>query len=188
MVFGKLYGKKGYIGYRNMHNLNYLKYIAETGDIVATESSKWVRIFTAESFSHVGIILKEGDKVYVVETHEDAGTTYKILFDEWVQGYERAWLGLLPFELENRRASIESAIRQYMLKPPRSKKYGYLTLPLVWLNQIFSGHKFAHRLNVCSTLVGEFWRAGGWTNEGKLADPGDIATNCEALIKIHAGD
>jgi hypothetical protein len=60
-----------------------------TGDAVITISNLLVRIFTAESFSHVGIILVEDEIPYVVETHESIDNTRKILLKDWLSNMRK---------------------------------------------------------------------------------------------------
>jgi hypothetical protein len=155
-----------------------------TGDAIITVSSLWVRILTAESFSHVGIILVENDKVYVVETHESIDNTRKILLDTWLENYEIVYVGRPIPEIRQHRRKIQDKIYEYLKKPVTEKKYGYLTLPLVWFNQIFTKHKMPHHLNVCSTFVQEMWNSTGW-KFGRLMDPGDVAIEgCDLLRRI----
>ena len=156
----------------------------ETGDCLVVVGNLWVRFLTAESFSHVAIVLVEDEQVYVVETHEKINDTKKVLYDEWQKSYKKIFLGKPIKSVRDNRQNIQKKIEEYLAKPPDKKKYGYLTLPKVWLNQIFPGKRFQHRLNVCSTFVGEIWRYFGWSNGGKLADPGDIALSCDALYKL----
>lgn len=164
-------------------NKEEVKYKAQTGDALITVSSIWVRIFTAESFSHAAIILVEDDEVYVVEVHECTGYTTKTLFDHWITRYEQVYLGIPEEVITSQRDKVKEEIYKYLNKPKEKLRYGYLTLPLVWLNQLFPKKKFKHKLNVCSTLVGEIWRAVGWEKEG-LSDPGDIFKACEVVYKI----
>jgi hypothetical protein len=156
----------------------------KTGDAVITVSSLWVRILTAESFSHVGILLVEDDEVYVVETHESLNNTRKIALDTWLEKYDIVYVGRpLPL-IRKHRDIIKEKIYEYLAQPVSDKKYGYLTLPLVWFNQIFTKHKLPHRLNVCSTFVQEMWNSTGWTF-GRLMDPGDVAIEgCDLLRRI----
>ena len=164
-------------------NIAEVKSTAQTGDIVATVSSLLVRAATWESFSHVATILREHNNVFVVETHENTGSTSKIPFDDWIKGYKEVYLGIAPKIVANNRDQVAGYIYQYLKKKPKNLKYGYWTLPLVFLNQIWTKKKFKTKLNVCSTLAQEFWNASGW-KLGKLADPGDIALECLVLYRI----
>lgn len=159
-----------------------LKAFVKTGDALLTVSSKWVRFFTMESFSHTAIILKEELVVYVVETHESTGTTSRLLFDDWIQKYDLVFLGIPDKIIVLNRITIKQTILDYLEKPESEKRYGYWTLPLVWWNQIVN-RKSKHKLNVCSTFVQEIWNSVGW-KLGKLADPGDIAMSCLELHRI----
>ena len=157
---------------------------AQTGDLLTTVSSIWVRMLTAESFSHSAIVLIEDRITYVVEVHESTGHTTKTLFEDWIKDYDLVYLGIPERCIQLNRNTIGENINKYLKKKPKKLKYGYFTLPLVWLNQIFPGKTFKHSRNVCSTLVGELWRSVGWSNEGKLADPGDLALSCVTLYRI----
>ena len=169
-------------------NIQKIKSIAKTGDLLTTVSSIWVRILTAESYSHSAIVLKEGNQIYVVETHESYGKTRKILFDDWIKDYKHAYLGIPEHIVTVNRHLVEKRIYEYLKQPKRTLRYGFWTLPIVWWNQMFHKVKFQHKLNVCSTLVQYFWNSTGWKNgsEGnrKLADPGDLARGCEILYRI----
>lgn len=155
-----------------------------TGDAVITISNLLVRIFTAESFSHVGIILVEDEIPYVVETHESIDNTRKILLKDWLKQYEKVYVGRPVLHIRRHRDKIEDKIYEYLEKPVSQKKYGYFTLPLVWLNQIFPKRKMPHKLNVCSTFVQEMWNSTGW-KFGRLMDPGDVAIEgCDLLRRI----
>lgn len=142
-----------------------------------------MRILTGESFSHSAIALKEEDTLFVVETREKTGGTVKILFDDWIKDYSHAYLGIPVAQIADNRVEIQKRIYEYLEKPKEEKKYGYWTLPLVWLNQLMPKKKFKNTLNVCSTLVQYFWNATKW-KIGKLADPGDLALSVLVLYKI----
>lgn len=163
--------------------IDHVLRVAETGDLLVTVSSKWVRILTAESFSHAAVILKENDQIYVVQTHEEDNDTTKQLFTEWIKKYDHVYLGFPERVVAENRTKIRDRIYEVLNQPTEKKKYGYWTLPLVWLNQIFPNKKFQHKKNVCSTLVQYLWNATGWVI-GKLADPGDLALSCLALHRI----
>ena len=165
-------------------NLTQLIDTAKTGDILTTRSSIWVRLFTGESFSHSAIVLKEFDETYVVETHENVNDTTVTKLSEWVNEYDEIWLGIPPTIITQNRLQVEAGIYRYLDQDKHELKYGYKTLPLVFWNQVFPSKKFNHKLNVCSTLVGELWRLTGWDNDGKLMDPGDVFVECITSYKL----
>ncbi len=166
-----------------MNLLNFSK-AANTGDLITTRSSMIIRLVTGESFSHSAIILKEFNETYVVETHEDINDTAVTKLSTWVNKYDEIWLGIPPAIVTENRLIVEAGIYEYLDQDKRELKYGYWTLPLVFWNQIVPSKKFNHRLNVCSTLVGELWRLTGWDNDGKLMDPGDAFVECIASYKL----
>jgi len=160
-----------------------VKYKAQTGDLLTTVSSIWVRILTAESFSHSAIVLLEDNEIYVVEVHEDTGYTTKTEFEEWCKEYETVYLGIPEDCVRANREQVAIEIYKYLKRPEKSLKYGYWTLPLVWLSQL-TKKRYTHKLNVCSTMVASIWRKVGWTNNNSLADPGDLARSCITLYRI----
>ena len=153
-------------------NIAEIKEEAKTGDVLVTVSSLFVRALTWESFSHVAVVLILDNIVWVVEAHENTGTTSKILFDTWIQDYDLVFLCKPPTIVALNRDVVETSILDYLKKPEEEKRYGYWTLPLVWWNQI-TNKRSKHKLNVCSTVAQFFWNSTGWIL-GKLADPGDI--------------
>ena len=165
-------------------NIQELKETAQTGDIIAAVSSLVVRAFTWESFSHIAVILKENNEIFIIETHENSNSTTKILFDDWIKNYDDIHLGIAPKLVADNRDLVTVYIYDYLNRKPKYLKYGYWSLPLVVLNQIWPGRKFKTKLNVCSTLAQEFWNCTGW-KLGKLMDPGDAALSCPVLYKIN---
>ncbi len=140
-------------------------------------------MLTAESFSHSAIVLIEETEMYVVEVHETTGHTTKTLFDTWCKDYELLYLGIPEQCVRGNTEVVKEEIYKYLEQGKKKLKYGYWTLPLVWLSQI-TNRRYEHKLNVCSTMVAEIWRKVGWSNNNKLADPGDLAKSCVALHRI----
>lgn len=165
-----------------------LKGIASTGDVLLVRKSTWVRLLTAESFSHVAILVWEGNHggLWVYEFVE--GTGYRSTpASAWIDQYAGCdlWLGMAPEIVRMNGETVRTAAHSYRDKRKIFQRYGWLSLIKVWLSQWL---KIRIRVfqRVCSTFVQELWEAAGYTGFSQTEDPGNIANACCHLIKINA--
>ena len=158
-----------------------LKRIAQTGDVLLVDGNGIVRIFTAESQSHVALLVRL-EELTVFEFVETCGFR-EVPLSQWLEERkdENIVLGIAP-------SMDREAVKQFALSFRNKKKlglmYGWVSLIKVWLAQVFN-RLIPVRMLVCSTFVQAAWKAGGYHLE-RTADPGDIARHCRSLHRIGA--
>ena len=163
-----------------------LRQMAASGDVLIVRGGRLIRILTAESFSHVALLVWEADcgGLWVYEFVETGG--YQAMpFSQWLALREgqAVFYGQAPDIVRAHPALVVEAAHAYRAKHPLRRWYGWLSLPKVWLSQLI-GRRVPVRTTVCSTFVQHIWERAGYDCMGRTADPGDIAMECNHLIKI----
>lgn len=152
---------------------------AQTGDVLATCSNTFVRVLTGESFSHVAMVLKNKDNLFVAEQVETHG--YRIVtLEEWIKGKAQFTFAQAPKDI---RGSLEVFRAAYTYPEKISSHYGWLTLFVVWLSQL-TGIKFPKYHDVCSTFIARMWAAERVIFMGN-PDPGSIVRACEPRYTVN---
>jgi len=164
-----------------------MREIAETGDVLLVRGNMLVRIFSAESYSHVALLvwLDDGSGgLWVFEFVEGKGFQ-AMPASQWFAGRsrQRIYYGTAPEVVRFNGSVAKNLALSYRVKRPVRRVYGYLSLLVVWASQV-TGLRLPVWLRVCSTFVQECWEATGYTGLKRTADPGDIAEVCQSLTPI----
>lgn len=168
--------------------MNYqdLRWLAQTGDVLLVRGSMWVRLLTAESYSHVGLLIWDGDDgLWLYEFVEGEG--YRSLpasqwFKERAGRGQEIYYGEAPEIVRAQPWWVIQAARAYRDRGLR-RRYGWLSLLTVWWSQI-RGKRLPVWFRVCSTFVQECWEAARFQGFERTADPGDIAAACGSLHRV----
>ena len=163
-----------------------LRDVAKTGDVLLVRKSTLVRIFTAESFSHVAVLIWGLDDggLWVYEFVERIGYR-SVPASSWIEQYANCdvWLGMAPEIVSINEDKVRNAAHSYRDKRKIYQRYGWLSLVKVWLSQVLNLRIRVFQ-RVCSTFVQELWEEAGYTGFRQTEDPGNIANACRHLIKI----
>ena len=163
-----------------------LRQLAMTGDVLLVRGSMWVRLLTAESYSHAALLVwDEADGLWVYEFLEGQG--YQSMpasqwFEERAGRGQELYYGEAPEIVRAQPWRVTQAARSYRDRGLR-RRYGWLSLLTVWWSQI-RGKRLPVWFRVCSTFVQECWEAAGFQEFERTADPGDIAMVCDTLHRI----
>ena len=163
-----------------------LRQVAMTGDVLLVRGSMWVRLLTAESYSHAALLVwDEADGLWVYEFLEGQG--YQSMpasqwFEERAGRGQELYYGEAPEIVRAQPWRVTQAARSYRDRGLR-RRYGWLSLLTVWWSQI-RGKRLPVWFRVCSTFVQECWEAAGFQEFERTADPGDIAMVCDTLHRI----
>ncbi len=149
--------------------------LIQSGDVLLEQKGGVIRAFTGESFSHVALLLRQGDEVWVAEFtgRQDYGL---LPASAWMadRAGTTVWWGISPECVRGKDKPLWDAALSF-----RHKKYSWWTLASVWLSQIV-GVRTAANL-VCSTFVQRCWEASGCAPMEKTPDPGDYLGLCDRL-------
>lgn len=159
--------------------------IAKNGDVLLVEGSgfisKFIRVFTGQSISHVGMFVWLKNGLFIAEFVE--GTGYQIKpASEQILTYEGIlYFGKAPEPISINQDCVKSEVLAF--RSDKSKqKYGYLSLLKVWWAQLWHA-QYEVREKVCSTFVQHVWNKCGY-NFKQLADPGDFIGLCQYTSRI----
>lgn len=172
--------------------LSELKKRARSGDVLLVKSEKpvgvLIRVLTGESTSHVATVvwaLTDSCRELVVYEFVE-GVGYQVVnLEKWFddrQG-QKVEYGVAPVEVHARPHRVQAAAESYTNAGRLKRSYGYLSLVKVWLSQLLRC-RIPVRQKVCSTFVQEVWRAAGYDQIQRTADPGDIAEHCQARFPL----
>lgn len=172
-----------------MYSYSYIRQRIDTGDVLLVKSRKIVsvliRMFTAESFNHVAMLITNQSGVWVVEMREGKG--FQLMpASQWFEINKKSVIhwGKCPLKstavnshvsLRGNHRCLESRAMQ-----ARGEKYSYWTLFAVWWSQL-TGRKVKNGL-VCSTFIQKVWEQCGYRMGEKAADPADFV---EHLIDVN---
>ena len=161
-----------------------LRQVAMTGDVLLVRGNLLVRMLTAESYSHVALLLwEEQGGLWVYEFVEGKG--YQSMpASQWFAARrgQEIYHGEAPETVHAMPWQVVTAARAYRDRR-FAKRYGWLSLAKVWISQLI-GCRVPVRMRVCSTFVQECWEAAGYDGLKRTADPGDIAMECDTLHRI----
>ncbi len=157
------------------------------GDVLLVQGSRWIRVFTGESVSHVAVVCgvlgtAPRTRPHVVVTDYTLREGQRVMtLREWLRQYQgrRLWHGVAPGEVREHQAEIARAVRAWSAGPP---EYAWWELPLIWWHQIL-GRPYRARGPQCHSYVYEIWRAAGY-GEPPPRDPGDYLARCPAVYPL----
>jgi len=158
---------------------------AKNGDVLLLEGSgfvsKFIRVFTGQSISHVAALVWLEDGLFIAEMIEGTGYQLKPA-SERIKGYKGiVYFGEAPKVIHDNPDCVKSKILAY--RADKSKQeYGYFSLLSVWWAQI-RHEQMKVKKKVCSTFIQEIWEGCGYKFK-QLADPGDYVNLCQSIAKI----
>lgn len=170
-----------------MEQMTYAEFreVAQTGDVLLVRGSLLVRIFSAESISHVALVVwMPNGGLWVFEFVEGVG--YQGLpASEWFERRKDQTIlhGVAPKSVRIYAFKIVEFVTSYRNKNSWKKKYGWGTLLVVWLSQI-TGRKYNTLMEVCSTFVQEAWEHAKYMGFTKVADPGEFLLHCSSYKPV----
>lgn len=156
--------------------MNYLemKQVARTGDLVLCKDRTLIgiliRIFTAESFNHVAVLVWLDKGLWIAEMTSHAGFNL-VPASEWFEARRNSEL-LYCQAPGSVHKEEEIILKKIFMARSRKYRYSFLTLVRVWFSQIFNRH--INGLLVCSTFAQDLWESTGFSRFKRLADPGDL--------------
>lgn len=161
-----------------------LRKIAKTGDALFVGGNLFVRVATAESYSHVACLVWMPDGgLWVFEFTEDHGYR-SVPASQWFEERENedVWLGIAPVPVHFNPEQVKKAVTAYR-NPGARRNYGWLSLIVVWFSQVIR-RRLPVLYRVCSTFVQEVWETAGFKGFARTADPGDVARVCQAMYLV----
>jgi len=170
-------------------NIAQVKALARSGDVFLVDGnsivSEIIQVATHESFSHVAMSYKTIGELRVVEMIEGIGFR-NLSFDEWFPAMKGdVYFGKAPWDVRCQPRMLPAYLSKYK---PRNKKsrYGWFTLPLIWLAQKFNWNIRTDK-EVCSTFVQDYWEMCGYKGFTRLADPGDFKEHADSISIVRGG-
>lgn len=161
-----------------------LKTLVKTGDVLAVRGSMFVRTFTAESYSHVAVLVWMPDGgLWVFEFKERCGFR-SMPASEWFQefkGKDVYWV-TAPEIVHKHPDRVLEKVLKYR-NPDAKVQYGWLSFISIWFSQLFNC-KIPVVFRVCSTFVQKVWEYAYYEGFCRTADPGDIVQEGSMLIKL----
>jgi len=158
-----------------------VRYKMASGDVLFCKRrgiiSVLIRVATAETFNHVGLILRTHKGVFVVEMREGVGWQM-MPASQWMEANKKAevFWGKAPALIRGSYCVEDYALRA------RGKRYSYWSLLSVWWSQIWN-RKTKSNL-VCSTFVQRVYEKCGDTKYNKSFDPSDVMGVVSDVNKI----
>lgn len=161
-----------------------IRHRIRTGDVLLVEgrglAGKLIRLFTLQTISHVGLLLRESDGgLWVAEMSGMHGGYRKVPASQWVEEYQGqvVYWGIAPAEVHLGEEQLREVVNA-----ARGRVYSYWTLVSTWLAQLIGRDTPASL--VCSTFVQQTWEAAGYKRFRHTADPGDIRRHCSSSARI----
>lgn len=169
-----------------------MRHVARTGDTLLVRGNRLVRIFSAESYSHVAVLVwmpgadgaSRGGGLWVFEFVEGEG--YQSMpASQWfsLRKGQMIFHGAAPSLIRHEREAVFAAATRYRTANPIRRWYGWLSLLTVWASQIVR-RRLPVWAKVCSTFAQEVWEAAGWKGFTRTADPGDFVEACQSITPI----
>lgn len=142
-----------------------------------------IRVFTAESYNHVAMLLNDPETgAFVVEMREGKG--FQLMpASQWMQKNKKSVIMWGKSPLRGDVEMIHDCVQRNAMKH-REANYSYISLLSVWWSQL-TRRKVPHGL-VCSTFVQRVWRACGYDLGNKAADPSDFAEHVLFMTQVKA--
>lgn len=171
-----------------------MREIARNGDVLLVRGNAAVRIFSAESVSHVAVLVwvpalhgPRSGGLWVYEFVE--GTGYQALpASQWFDQRRGQLIlyGRAPNAVAAFPDRVFSAATRYRFLQPMRRRYGWLSLATVWASQVL-GRRLPVWARVCSTFAQEVWEFAGYYGLKRTADPGDFVEHCQSLTPVEEG-
>lgn len=166
-----------------MRAYNEVRQFMQTGDVLLCKKrnpvSILIRIFTAESFNHVAVLLRNAyGRVEVAEMRGGIGYQ-QMPMSQWLlqnKGTEIFW-GQAP-DTVDRYLAYKVILMTRAVNP----RYSYWTLVSVWLSQVFQVK--TKSANICSTFAAKVWTDSGYGKFLRTPDPGDFAAYVKQLTGV----
>lgn len=159
---------------------------AVTGDVILVRGNRFVRVFTAESVSHVAVLVWMPDDggLWVFEFVESEGYL-SMPASQWFHKRrgQAIYHGIAPDRVHRFPQEVFTAATRYRDSSTASRRYGWLSLVTVWVSQLVR-RRLPVRGRVCSTFAQEVWEATGWIGFSRTADPGDFIEVCQRLTPV----
>lgn len=158
---------------------------AQNGDVILLEGSgfvsKFIRVFTGQSISHVALLVWLDSGLFIAEMIEGVGYQIKPA-SERIPAYKGiVYYGKAPKVVNDSPGCILKSVLEY--RADKSKqRYGYFTLFSVWWSQI--RHKNIEvKKKVCSTFIADVWN---WCRFkfSETPDPGNYVNLCQFISKV----
>ncbi|WP_027714913.1 hypothetical protein [Desulfuromonas sp. TF] len=169
-----------------------MRMTARTGDVLLVRGNRFVRIFSAESVSHVAVLVWmpgpkgefRGGGLWVFEFVEGEG--YQSMpASQWFERRKGQMIfhGVAPDVVRAAREGVYKAATRYRTEKGIRRWYGWLSLVTVWASQIIR-RPIPVWAKVCSTFAQEVWEAAGFREFERTADPGDFMELCQSITRI----
>lgn len=163
-----------------------MRVAAKSGDVLLVRGNRLVRIFTAESVSHVAVLvwMPKGGGLWVFEFVEGEG--YQSMpASQWfaARSGQKIYYGKAPALVRFEADKIYKATTRYRTLKPIRRWYGWFSLITVWASQVIR-RPIPVWAKVCSTFVQEVWESAGWQGFTRTADPGDFLEKCQSVAPV----
>lgn len=168
-----------------------MRKIAQSGDVLLVRGNALVRVFSAESVSHIAVLVwmpamhgPRSGGLWVFEFVE--GTGYQSLpASQWFaqRRGQLIFYGRAPYSVTTYPDRVFSMATRYRYLDGERRRYGWLSLATVWMSQILD-RRLPVWAKVCSTFAQEVWEFAGYHGLRRTADPGDFVEHCQSLTRI----